>query len=110
MAIKYVNLPLYSDSNYEYMVALERVTYKIHLYYNDRMEKWIYDIKFVDDTPVVLGEALSDEYPLMYDYELDELSGFLYLAPIGENQNQTLMNPFEIYKYYRLYYFYDDGA
>lgn len=105
--IVYVKLPLYRDADYEYTVSLERVSYKLRFYYNERMEQWIADLRYANNDPIVLGEAVSPEYPLFVDYRL-ELTGFFWLEPIGKSKNETISNPLEIDKYYNLFYFYED--
>lgn len=101
----YVNLPLYPDSDYEYTISLERTAYKIRIYFNRRIEQWIIDLSYANNDPIVLGEALVPLYPIFYDYDI-ELSGFFWLEPIGKNQNETVINPFELSQYYKLYYVY----
>lgn len=103
----YVELPLYQDPAYTYITSLERVAYKLRFYYNERMQQWIVDLYYANNDPVVLGEAVVPGYPMFLDYTT-ELSGFLWLEPIGKSQNETIQNPFELNKYYRLYYFYEE--
>jgi hypothetical protein len=33
-------------------------------------------------------------------------TGFFYLESVGKEQNETVENPFEIWKYYKLFYGY----
>lgn len=108
MALNSINLPLFPEADYEYIISLERVAYKIRFYYNERMQQWIVDLRYADNTPIVLGEALVPEYPLFFDYNL-ELSGMFWLEPIGESINETIINPFELNQYYRLFYWFEDG-
>lgn len=100
-----IPLPLYSDSDYTYTVSLERTAYNIRLYYNERMQNWIIDLRYANNDPIVLGQALVPEFPLFLDY-LTDLTGCFWLEPIGKNQNETVSNPFELEKYYNLYYVY----
>lgn len=102
-----VSLPLYRDADYQYTMVLERVAYKMRFYYNERMQHWVVDLRYANNEPIVLGEAVVPEYPLFRDY-FTELSGFFWLEPIGRNKNETITNPFELEKYFRLYYFYED--
>lgn len=104
----YVPLPLYTDADYFYTVSLERVAYRLRLYYNDRMQQWMIDLRYANNDPIVLGEALVPEYPLFFDY-VTELTGFFWLSPIGKSQNQTISNPFELNKYFEFNYFYEDS-
>lgn len=108
MASRSIGLPLFSDPDYKYSFTLERISYRFRFYYNERMETWIMEIRLSDGTPVVMGVPLVPYYPMTIDYA-DEISGFFWLEPVGENQNETTSNPFELYKYYRLFYVWDDG-
>lgn len=108
MAYHYTNIPLYQEPDYEYIITLERVAVKIRFYFNERMQQWIIDLRYADNTPIVLGEALVPNYPLFADYLLGELSGNFWLEPIGKNQNETVFNPYELNQYYKLFYVYED--
>jgi hypothetical protein len=103
MTLKSILLPLYEESDYFYNVTIERVSYRFRFYYNERMKQWILDIYLSDKTPIILGVCLVPSYPMLYDY-LDVFNGFLWLSPIGGNKNETISNPFELSKYYNLYY------
>lgn len=98
-------LPLYPDPDYNYFVSLERVSYKLRFYYNERMQQWIMSMYYSDGTPIVLGEAVVDQYPIFLDYAI-EPSGYFWLEPIGKDQNHTIAHPYEIHQYYNLYYRY----
>lgn len=107
MALNSINLPLYSDPDYEYIIPLERVAYKVRFYYNRRIEGWIIDLRYANNDPIVLGERLVPEYPLFLDYQLEDLTGTFWLESIGRNINETISNPYEVYEYYKLYYHYE---
>lgn len=109
MTTQLINLPLREISNYFFTVSLEGIAYEIWLYYNERMQQWIINLSDIQGNKIVMGEALVPEYPLFLDYITPDLSGCFFLIPIGESQNETISNPFEINKYYRLYYVWDDG-
>lgn len=99
----YTTIPLYQTPDYRYYVSLEKVSYQIRFYYNERAERWIVDLSYSSGEPIVLGAALVSQYPMFYDYDLD-MNGFFWLEPIGKSKNETISNPYEIDKYYRLYY------
>lgn len=101
----YIELPLYPDPDYVYFISLERVAYKLRFYYNERMEQWIVDLRYADNTPIVLGESVVEQYPMFADYAI-EPTGYLWLEPIGKSQNHTVSHPYEISKYYKLFYYY----
>lgn len=107
MAIKFVNLPLYSDPFYSYSIALERVSYTVKIRYITRMEKWVLDLYTRDNAPVILGQVLVPNYPITFDYVLP-LSGFFWLAPLPDvDPEKAHLYPRDLHKYYRLDYFYD---
>ena len=108
MTVMFVTLPLHSDEDYQYTIALEKVAYNIRLYYNFRMEQWVMDLRYANNEPLVLGVAIVPNYPMLVDYILP-LSGMFWLEPIGKKQNETITNPFELNKYYNFFYIYDDG-
>ena len=107
--IKYVNLPLFDNPSYSYRISLEEISYKFKFYFNTRDNRWMFDLSYADGEPIVLGEALVPNYPILLDYNIENLSGYMYLQPIGENQNETITNPYELNQYYTLRYYYDDG-
>jgi hypothetical protein len=102
----FIELPLFDDIDYEYTVALEAVAYRLRFYYNARNESWALDISFADGVPITLGNRVLPGYPMTID-DTKPYSGFLYLEPIGEEDNETISNPYEIWKYYRLIYAYE---
>ncbi|MNQ49023.1 hypothetical protein D3C85_629140 [compost metagenome] len=107
MAVEYVVLPLSSDSDYEYQVSLEGNAYTFRIYYNNRCVQWFFDLTRDNGTAVVLGEALVALYPIMADYAIPELNGFLFLEPIGESLEKYRTDPFNLYKWFKLYYIFD---
>lgn len=102
----YLILPLYPDADYIYTVAIEKVAYRIRLYYNIRKQSWVLDIRYASGDPVALGVSLVPNYPVLIDHEMP-FSGFFYLESKGREDNETINNPFEIWKYYRFYYGYE---
>lgn len=110
MAVQYVSMPLYEDSDYEYQISLEGNAYTFRIYYNSRCTQWFFDLTRDNGESVVLGEALVPLYPILADYAIPDLSGFLFLEPIGESLEKYRTAPFELYKWYRLFYVYDSEA
>lgn len=109
MTFQYVPLPLYEDSDYEYEIALEGNYYTFRLYYNERAEAWFYELRDGESTMLVAGERVTPYYPMTVNYVIPNLTGVFWLEYIGLDKNETLNNPFELYKYNRLFYIYDDG-
>lgn len=107
MAFFRKELPLYADPDYSYVVSLDRIAYRIRFYYNERMQQWVIDLRYANGDPVILGEAVVEQYPMFLDYAT-ELTGYFWLEPIGKNQNETVSNPFHLSKYYKLFYYYEE--
>jgi len=102
--MKYVSLPLYNDSDFEYEISLENNYYTLRLYYNERAEGWFFELRDGENSMLVAGERLVSLYPINLYYNIPDLTGFLWLEPIGSNINETVINPFYLSQYYRLYY------
>lgn len=102
-------LPLYSDASYRYDYVIEEVSYTFEFYYNTLMESWIYNVSYSDGTPILTGSRLSPDALLTLRYDMG-WGGFLYLSPIGSERLETISNPYEIYKYYELFYYSPVGA
>lgn len=110
MADKYVNLPLFSDADYEYAVALEGVSYVLRFIFNERMQLYTLNLYDANRNPIVLGEALVPSYPLFFDYALLPLSGYFYM----EERANIISEAYKVYPdrvdlYYNFYYIYSTG-
>lgn len=108
MAEKYVNLPLFSDAEYEYSIALQGLSYILRFIYNERMKLYTLNLYDADRNPIVLGEALVPSYPIFFDYAISPLSGYFYLSEKANVQSE----PYKIYPdklatHYNFYYIYD---
>lgn len=106
--MNYIELPLYSDPSYFYNITLEGVSYKVEFYFIERSRSWVFDLSYADNTPIVLGEKLVQNYPMLYSHTTP-LSGAFFLLPIGEERNYTVDEYFQIDKYFRLFYIYGEG-
>ena len=67
MAEKYVALPLFSDAEYEYTVALQGTSYTLRFIYNERMKFYTISLLSADLVPIVMGEALVPSYPMLFE-------------------------------------------
>lgn len=101
----YLVLPLHKDPDYYYVVNLEGIAYKLRFYYNTKEKVWALDVRYANNDPIMMSVPLIPNYPIFQDYEMP-FSGFFYLGAVGKEQNETTNNPFEIWKYYKLYYGY----
>ena len=103
----FLKLPLFQNPDYYYTTPLEGVAYKIRLYYNVKLESWMMDVRYADNTPIILVVKVIPNYPILVDHEMP-FSGFFVFESIGKDQNETVNNPFELWKYYNLFYGYVD--
>lgn len=108
MATMQVVVPLFPSADYAYNISFERVAYTLRFYFNERAQQWYVDLRYAGGEPIVLGEAVVDEYPMFLDYGLPEMTGYFWLEPIGKKQNETVNNPLQIWDYYNLYYIYEE--
>lgn len=104
MVWKNVYLPLYEDEDYTYTVALEQDAYNLRIYYNRRMSSWFMDITSDGGTELVMSVALHIFYPITRENYIPGLTGFFWLQPIGQDDNQTPLHPDMLSKYYELFY------
>ena len=108
MAEKYVSLPLFSDADYEYSIALQGDSYILRFIYNERMKLYTISLYDADRNTIVLGEALVPNYPIFFDYAILPLTGYFYM----EEKASIVAEAYKVYpdkldQYYRLYYIYD---
>ena len=109
MTLQYVPMPLYEDPIYTYRISLESKSYTVNIYYNERMEGWLLDLYDDNGSAIVLGIRLVANYPMLTDYALPNLTGYLWLEPIGSSIERYRTDPFLLSKYFRLFYLYNDG-
>lgn len=109
MALQYVPMPLFSDASYTYDISLEGNSYSFDTYYNDRATGWFFNLSVKGGSALVQGERLVADYPILIDYSLPNLTGYLYLEAIGSSWEKYRTAPFELAKWFRLFYIYDDG-
>lgn len=108
MAEKYVALPLFSDAEYEYTVALQGDSYTLRFTYNERMKLYTISLLSADLVPIVMGEALVPSYPMFFEYALYPLTGYFYMYEKGN----IISEPYKVYpeninEYYELVYVYE---
>lgn len=108
MAEKYVALPLFSDAEYEYTVALQGDSYTLRFTYNERMKLYTISLLSANLVPIVMGEALVPSYPMFFEYPLYPLTGYFYMY---EKAN-IISEPYKVYpeninEYYDLVYVYE---
>lgn len=111
MAERYVNLPLFSDADYEYSLALEGLSYILRFIYIERMQMYTINLYDADNNPIVLGEALVPNYPLFFDYAILPLSGYFYMSEKSNIDSEPYKKyPERLDQYYDFRYIYDNGV
>lgn len=108
----YVELPLYQDEKYRYGISLEGVSWQFTFYWNGRAGQWHMDIRREDQTPLVLGQPLVSQYPMLVDYNLSEsgLSGYFLLLPVNLGIVKNIAeDPSVVPEFFKLYYVYITG-
>lgn len=107
MTDKYVRLPLFSDPDYEYGIALQGESYVLRFTYNERLQLYTLSLLDADSNPIIVGQALVPSYPLFFDYAIYPLTGYFYLEEISNIESEAYKRyPDRIDQYYRFYYVY----
>ena len=100
-----LKLPLFEEPDYRYHVVLENISYSLRFYYNLRQESWALDISYSDGEPIIKSVRVVPNFPMLAD-EPTPFSGYFALIPRPREQNETIINPYDLWKYYELYYVY----
>lgn len=105
----YVSLPLYDDAVYSYAVSLEGNSYILEFTYNERCQLYFLSLFTADKEPILLGHALTPNYPMLKDYALIDLSGFFWM----EEKADIISEPYKVYpdkidQYYNLFYLWSE--
>lgn len=108
MALRFVQLPLYSDQDYTYSVALEGQSYRIRITYNSVMQLYTMQVSDSDGNPIISGLGLVPEYPIGADYIIGSTTGNFILLPKANKDVESYKTyPDQIHKYYELSYLYE---
>ncbi|ATW58384.1 hypothetical protein CNR37_00177 [Pseudomonas phage ventosus] len=105
----YIEMPLFSDEKYRYSIPLEGTSWQFTFYWNGRAGQWHMDILREDQTPLVLGQPLVAQYPMLIDYNLEEqgLTGYFLLMPVNvEITTQITEDSSVVPEFFKLYYVY----
>ena len=76
----YVDIPIIDEPFYDLSIALEGNSYIIEFTYNERMSLYTISLYDAERNPIVLGEGLVPEYPIFFDYALENLTGYFLLT------------------------------
>lgn len=103
-----VNLPLYPDYYYSYVIALEGNSYTLDFKYNEWGKKWYFSLFDQDSNPVVQSVALVPEYPILSTFITPNLTGIFWLSPIPSvNTEKYVEFPANLDQYYTFEYIYN---
>lgn len=103
MEYNWVKLPLYDSWDYKYNASIGTQSVDLRIYYNDRNQTWSFSAAYSDGENIIQGSRLIPLSP-MTDLKIRGLQGFLWLEPISQEINETVINPEQLQKYYNLYY------
>lgn len=109
MADKYVTMPLFPDPYYTYTIAFQGNSYVLEFIYNERSSLYFINLYDADSNPIVLGEALVPNYPILLDYALFPLTGFIWM----EEKADIISEPYKVYpdsidQYYNCFYIFSE--
>lgn len=107
MANLYVDIPIVDEPYYDLSISLEGNSYILKFTYVERMGLYTLSLYDSDRNPIILGEALVPEYPIMLDYALSNLTGFFFLT----RKSVLIAEPYKTYpdklsEYYDMVYCY----
>lgn len=105
----YVEMPLYTDEKYRYGISLEGVSWQFTFYWNGKGKQWHMDIRREDQTPLVLGQPIVAQYPMLVDYNLEEsgMTGYFLLLPVNNGiVDQMTEDSSVVPEFFKLYYVY----
>jgi hypothetical protein len=107
MTLLNVPLPLYDEEDYSYSVSLEENSYTLRFIYSERSSLYFLSLYDEDDVLIIGGLALTPNYPLLLDYPLPNLTGWLWMQEISKIISQPYkVYPDKISQYYTLSYSY----
>lgn len=107
MTMVYTPLPLFNEWDYEYQVSLEGNAYSLRIYYNERIKGWCFDLSVEGGASIVNGLRLVPYYPILQDYVTPNLTGFMWLEPIGDSLEKFREEPENLYKWFRCYWIFE---
>lgn len=74
-----INLPIYSSPYYSYTISLQGNNYEFTFLWIEKSGFWYLDISKEDGTSIVKGEKLVPYYPILDNYRIDGLTGYIWL-------------------------------
>lgn len=105
MIYNWIKLPLFDSWDYDYTTVIHGKSYTLRLSYNNRTETWSLDISLEEGTDLLQGESLIPYKPTGLD-KIQDLTGCFWLEPVSIDDNETLLHPSLLFKYFNFYYIY----
>lgn len=91
-------------------MALEGNTYILEFLFLERVKHWIFYLKDSENNPILLGERLTPNTPIGFQYLDAPLTGYFYFTPKSEVDPEVLRDDIrQITDFYNLFYIFDDG-
>ena len=105
----YIEMPLFSDTYYTYAMAFEGNSYNLEFIYSERTQLYHISLYDAEQNPIVVGAGLVPGYPILLDYALFPLTGYIFM----EEKATLLSEPYKLYpdsidQYYNLYYIFPE--
>lgn len=108
MATRYVEIPIINYPYYDLSVSLEEVSYIIEFKYVGRMNLYTMSLYDAERNPIIIGHALTPNYPILLDYAIPNMNGYFVLLDKGGKASEAYKDyPENIADYYYLFYIYD---
>lgn len=106
--IKYVTIPIKNHPFYDMSISLEGTSYILEFSYNRRTKLYSMSIYDPQKNPLVLGEAVVPNHPIMFDYVIEGLTGTFLLTEKEEVKSEPyLQYPDKVADYYDMIYLYN---
>lgn len=103
----YVDIPITDEPFYDLSIALEGNSYILEFTYNERMSLYTMSLYDAERNPIILGEAVVPEYPMFFDYSLENLTGYFLLTKKSTLISEPYRSfPDKLSEYYYMVYAY----
>ena len=106
-----LELPLYNEPDYSYDVSLNRTSYTIRMFYNERSRSWHMDLQDQEGEYIFQGVRIAEETPLYSGSKDAILMVVISTSCLLETRTLTLdcRDPYRIDRWCKLYYLFPEG-